>query len=53
MPIKVRPIPIDGRPMIGLITDSGFIIPLDHTDTMKLIIDLKRELRAARNPDNS
>lgn len=34
--------------MIALIADGGFMIVIDQVDTMRLIADLQRELRAAQ-----
>lgn len=34
---------IDGRPFIALLIGTSFIVPLEDTDTDKLIADLTRE----------
>lgn len=46
--LRVRQVTVDGRPLIGLIADGGFMIVIDQVDTMKLIADLQRELRTAQ-----
>lgn len=48
MALRARQVTIGGRPMIGLTADGGFMIAIDQADTMKLIADLQRELRAAQ-----
>jgi hypothetical protein len=43
--LRVRQLTIDGVPMVALIADGGFMIPLDRADTLNLLDALQRELR--------